>query len=87
MTSGPESQCSRCVRFRSPFSGRAAAGVTGPSCDAFQQGIPRRVYGNGLDHRQPIDGDHGLRWESAGLPFPESAFLPQFPGVGGNPTA
>jgi hypothetical protein len=27
-----------------------------------------------LDHRQPIDGDHGLRWESAGEEFPEWAF-------------
>jgi hypothetical protein len=32
-----------------------------------------------LDHRQPITGDHGLRWEaSPGEEFPEYAFLPKF---------
>jgi hypothetical protein len=40
------------------------------------------VYRNGLDHRQPIDGDHGVRWVSDGEPFPEWAFQPDRIGVG-----
>jgi hypothetical protein len=34
------------------------------------------VFRNGVDHRKPVTGDHDLRWESAGEPFPEWAFAP-----------
>jgi hypothetical protein len=71
MTTGPASQCALCTHFRSPIGTDRA----GPSCAAFPDGIPDRVYRNRLDHRQPIDGDHGIRWESdGGVPFPEYAF-------------
>ena len=61
-------------------------GQGGPLCAAFPDGIPKRVLRNGLDHRQTIDGDHGLRWTPEdGAEFPEDAFLPEFLGRGGKP--
>lgn len=75
MTIGPMSQCGACANFRSPFSPEGLKqGRDGPFCAAFPDGIPDRVYGNEVDHRQPIDGDHGVRWESNGQPFPDYAF-------------
>jgi hypothetical protein len=76
MTSGPLSQCETCARFRSPFSVPAGPGrPKRPFCAAFPTEIPDRIRRNGLDHRYPIDGDHGLQWESNGEPFPVDAFL------------
>lgn len=52
-----------------------AKGATGPFCGAFPDGIPDDIWGNRFDHRQPHEGDHGLRWLSAdGNDFPEYAF-------------
>ena len=68
MTTGPRSQCSVCVHFRSPFD---FPGKTEAFCDAFPGGIPDSVYSNQADHRQPIEGDNGVRWESDGRPYPE----------------
>jgi hypothetical protein len=87
VSSGPLSQCATCARFISPFMrlGRDF-GQGGPLCAAFPDGIPKRVLRNGLDHRQTIDGDHGLRWTPEdGAEFPEYAFLPEFLGRGGKP--
>jgi hypothetical protein len=61
------------VHFRSPFSRADGDFSGGPTCAAFPDGIPDEVYGNVLDHRQPIDGDHGVRWTSDGREFPEYA--------------
>lgn len=72
MTTGPASQCSTCARFVSPFDRPDMTG--GPTCAAFPEGIPDEVYWNGADHRQPIAGDNGVRWQSNGIPFPEWAF-------------
>jgi len=82
VTSQPTSQCATCTRYRSPFSADNTAGLKGPFCAAFPTGIPDEVYRNGLDHRQPIHGDHGLRWESNGEEFPEWAFQESRLGVG-----
>jgi len=75
MSYGPVSQCSVCARFVSPWAaGDPSAGQT---CEAFPQGIPGEVLDNTLDHRQPVDGDHGVRWLSDGRPYPgESAGEP-----------
>jgi hypothetical protein len=75
LTTGPRSQCGACAHFRSPFS-RGDGDYSGdPFCAAFPDGIPDEVYDNRLDHRQPIDGDHGVRWESrGGQEFPAYAF-------------
>ncbi|GAB4191747.1 MAG: hypothetical protein Kow00105_05800 [Phycisphaeraceae bacterium] len=34
-------------------------------CEAFPKdpGIPRVILENQFDHRQPYEGDHGVRWE------------------------
>lgn len=32
-------------------------------CDAFPKGIPFEVLDNRLDHRKPIEGDNGIRFE------------------------
>lgn len=70
----PQSQCGACARFRSPFSAENTRGLAGPFCAAFPDGIPDRVYGNEVDHRQPVEGDHGIRWEARpGATFPEYA--------------
>jgi hypothetical protein len=47
-------------------------------CEAFPDGINVDILTNARNHRQPIDGDHGLRWEpveSAEEP-PETAPVP-----------
>lgn len=66
---GPMSQCGTCTRFRSPLH----TGADKPSCAAFPDGIPADVLRTVVDHRQQVEGDHGLRWESNGLPFPASS--------------
>lgn len=70
MTIGSASQCGFCTHFRSPIGTDRKE----PFCAAFPDGIPDKVYGNRVDHRQPVDGDHGVRWESDGGEFPEYAF-------------
>lgn len=32
-------------------------------CAAFPNGIPAAVFGNSIDHREPVDGDGGLRFK------------------------
>jgi hypothetical protein len=45
-------------------------------CAAFPAGIADEVKRNGVDHRQPIDGDNGVQFEAKpGDEFPEYAFL------------
>jgi hypothetical protein len=80
MTSGPRSQCDTCRHRHSPFEDPAR--VRDRSwCEAFPDGIPRRVFHNGLDHRHPIEGDHGVRWDAAdGEEFPEWALVDRFLG-------
>lgn len=79
MTARAEAQCApSCARYRSPWSTESvAAGIEGPSCAAFPDGIPADIWENRFDHRQPHDGDHGLQWESLdGRKFPVSALAP-----------
>lgn len=66
---GPLSQCATCARMRSWL----ASGMATASCEAFPGGIPDAVWTGSYDHRQEVPGDHGLRWESNGQPFPEWA--------------
>lgn len=77
MTSRPMSQCVTCVHYRSPFSRTDGDFEGGSFCAAFPAGIPAEVYGNTLDHRQPIEGDNGVRWTSTGEAYPEYARLPR----------
>ena len=57
--------CYKCRHLtRNPATREAAWPLR---CDAFTEGIPAAIIGNEVDHRQPLDGDHGIRFE------PESA--------------
>jgi len=44
-------------------------------CDAFRVGIPDEIWWNRVDHRQGVDGDHGLQWQplAKGIVFPDWA--------------
>lgn len=69
MTVGPRSQCQACVHFtvRQSFSDPF-------TCNAFPAGIPDAVRHNQIDHRQPVEGDHGIQFEAkAGDEFPAYA--------------
>ena len=54
----PVSQCLFCKHLGLP-------GKNGPSCAAFPDGIPSPVAFSQVDHRQPVDGDHGIQYEPA----------------------
>lgn len=75
MTARAQAQCTpSCRRYRSSFSTENTAGLEGPFCAAFPDGIPDDIWTNRFDHRQPHEGDHGLQWESNdGLAFPTYA--------------
>lgn len=77
MTTGPTSQCFACQRLRSPFSDQTPPAVNDePWCEAFPEGIPPKVYSNEVDHREPVDGDHGLRWLAReGMSYPRTFFV------------
>ena len=62
VTTGPMSQCGACQRLRGPFSDGAPEGLDGPWCAAFPEGIPADIFDNRVDHRNPVEGDHGLQW-------------------------
>ncbi|TDC73621.1 hypothetical protein [Actinomadura sp. 7K507] len=34
-----------------------------PYCDAFPDRVPNEIYRAGFDHRQPFEGDRGIRFE------------------------
>ncbi len=47
-------QCVYCVHQREGFM---------PTCDAFPDAVPQAILSNELDHRDPIEGDRGIRFE------------------------
>jgi hypothetical protein len=36
---------------------------TGLTCKAFPKGIPQAVLRGEVDHREPVEGDHGTRFK------------------------
>lgn len=40
-------------------------------CAAFPDGIPLDIINGRIDHRLPVDGDHGIRYEHASDLRPE----------------
>lgn len=57
MTTPPIPLCESCARL-----GPGPDGV-GFACAAFPDGIPDAIYVGGFDHRQPFDGDGGIRYQ------------------------
>jgi len=49
-----------------------------PTCDAFPNGIPEAVRKNKMDHRKPIAGDSGIRFELAADTEPMKQLLSSF---------
>lgn len=37
--------------------------VRGAKCKAFPDGIPEEIWIGGNDHKKPVEGDHGIRFE------------------------
>ncbi len=35
------------------------------TCSAFPDGIPDPIIDSVVDHRQPVEGDHGIRFQPA----------------------
>lgn len=61
MTVAPIPLCASCARL-GPCPDAELPGL-GACCSAFPDGIPDAIYIDGADHRQPIKGDNGIRWE------------------------
>lgn len=57
------SQCMYCRWFKRDRSG---------TCDAFPGGISDEILLNEVDHRKPVEGDNGVRWELAPDAPPDS---------------
>jgi hypothetical protein len=49
--------CLWCTHFKDGFT-----------CDAFPDGIPDEILFQFVDHRKPVVGDNGIRFESNGKP-------------------
>jgi len=45
-------QCKTCAHYRNRCR-----------CSAFPSGIPSDILDNKQDHRDRVDGDHGVRWQ------------------------
>ncbi|MCY4369016.1 MAG: hypothetical protein OXF41_06260 [bacterium] len=57
MTLLPPFLCVWCIRLRTD-------GPTGAASDAFPDGVPVSIVENRADHRQPVRGDNGIRFEA-----------------------
>jgi hypothetical protein len=66
VTMQPITQCFSCARW-------TGDGTT--TCTAFPKDIPDEIWFNRFDHRKPYKGDHGLQWESNGIPFPPAGAM------------
>lgn len=77
MTTRSTPQCITCRHWVSPLDRSdedAQSDEPTQICTAFPAGIPDEIWWNRADHRQPYDGDHGIRWEAIeGMTFPDWA--------------
>jgi hypothetical protein len=53
---GPAPICLLCKHFHQ--------GAPALTCAAYPDGIPEAILTNQVDHRQPVEGDHGIRFEA-----------------------
>lgn len=70
MTTGGPSLCFCCARRNE--SGLVDVG--GPKCEAFPGGIPDDIWAGGFDHRQPHQGDQGIRFALANFTEAQTFF-------------
>lgn len=78
-------QCFNCRHLREepPSDG------WGFACAAFPKGIPEEALTGNRDHREPVDGDHGVRFEPVGVDLDpdqndgDGGLLEQSPGAFG----
>lgn len=49
-------QCISCKHYRGVFT-----------CDAFPKGIPDEISEGSFDHKEPHEGDQGIRYETDDL--------------------
>jgi hypothetical protein len=82
MSTRPPVQCLNCTHWASPLDRTDPDALTdAPTqvCAAFpleQGGIPDQIWTGRADHRQPFEGDNGIRFEAApGETFPEYALV------------
>jgi hypothetical protein len=57
--------CDACVRLRKRSNPESETSLDRwiPYCDAFPERVPNEIYRAGFDHRNPFEGDHGIRFE------------------------
>lgn len=63
-------QCEQCEHLRS-----FPKGAIIPVCDAFPDGIPRKISEMKYDHRNPFPGDQGIRFEAREGITPKFVFI------------
>lgn len=57
--------CDACVRLKKRSNPEAESSLDRwiPYCDAFPDRVPNEIYRGGFDHRNPFEGDRGIRFE------------------------
>lgn len=57
--------CDACVRLQQRSNPEATTSLDRwiPYCDAFPERVPNEIYRAGFDHRNPFEGDRGIRFE------------------------
>lgn len=64
MAQGEPNICAACTRLdRKGIGDREIPAGNTPTCEAFPDGIPAKIWYDGRDHRQPYRGDGGVRFE------------------------
>lgn len=54
----PPPECYECKHFNHNFVNDV------PICDAFQKGIPDKIFWGDTPHHKPYKGDHGIQFEA-----------------------
>ena len=79
MTSQAMPMCGVCAHLHRKSNSRG--GLVPWRCDAFPDRIPADILSNKVDHRRPVRGDRGVRWQpydAAAVTYLRTAILPVF---------